>query len=841
MALAKGMARDLFSCDGVGFSKATFLRTRARTGGMIHVLQPGKTGVAMSIASLADRSSALPIPLTPLVGREREVAQVAALLRSPDVRLLTLTGPGGVGKTRLAARIGTELGDAFIDGIVFVSLAPIVDPALVPVVLAREFEVHESGDRPLLDRLRQTLRPWSGLLILDNFEQVIRAAPFVSDLLATCPDLKALVTSRTVLHVTGEHEFVVPPLEFPAGSPSVADAARSGAVALFVQRARAVRPTFTLTPENVAAVVDICRRLDGLPLAIELAAARSKVLSPGALLARLSRSLQLLTSGPQDQPSRLQTMRAAIAWSYDLLTPEEQALFHRHSVFAGGFTLEAAEYVSRAVEQSSGREAPHALLDSSVLDGVASLVDKSLLRQSDELDELDEPRFVMLETVREYGLEQLDAYGETDAVRDLHAGWCQNLVDDAWNSWVQRIEIDRTLHRLEREHDNLRAALLYLKQRDAVDGVLRLAGGLSWFWLTRGYVREGRDWLAPALARRDLAATDVRARALLGAGTLAHYLGDEAQAGPFLRQGLADARSLGDALLTSQALIYLGIDEADVGNFDRALPLFDEAVAITRESGDRIGLAQALSHRGMFGWANGEAEAAEALVHEALAVQRAAGDGWGVGHSVAFLGFIACERGDGAGAATYVEECLTNRLAMGASQYLPWCLENVALFASVTKRPVDAARLFSAAASLRERLGSPGHEPERSAYLRAAEQARAALGAAAFAAEWAAGRVLSIDDAVAAARAVMASPAGKPSIRTAAATSYGLTERELEVLRHLVAGRTDREIAEALFISPRTAQGHVGSIFGKLGVNSRTAAATAALRAGLVDDPDPLS
>jgi non-specific serine/threonine protein kinase len=573
-----------------------------------------------------------------------------------------------------------------------------------------------------------------------------------------------------------------------------------------------------LTETNASTVVALCHRLDGLPLAIELAAARVALFSPQALLRRMDQRLPLLVGGPRDQPDRLRSMRHAIAWSHDLLTPDEQVLFRRLSVFVGGFTLGAAERVT-------GDGSPL------TLDVVASLLDKSLLQQGDGHD--DEPRFAMLETIREFGLEQLDECGEADAIRDRHTGWCQDLVDSAWTSWLQRSDIDRNVHRLELEHDNLRAALHDLNQRDAVDGILRLASGLCWFWLTRGYVREGLAWLASALERCDHVATHFRTRALIGAGALAHYLGDEAQAGPFLRQGLADARTLDDALLVAHALISLGIDEADEGRFDRAIPLFDEAISITRAVGDRIGLAQALSYRGLFGWASGEAEAAEALVREALTVQRAAQDAWGVGHSLAFLGLFACERGDGAGAATYVAESLTNRLAVGAWRYLPWALENVALFAWTTGRPVAASRLFGAAANLSERIGSPGHEPERSAYMRAIERVRAALGESAFEAAWAAGQALPLEEIVAEAMLVAPAPCTAPAASSGSASPHGLSPRERDVLRLLVEGASDQEIATRLYISRRTASNHVHAIFTKLGVGSRAAAVALAVRRGL--------
>ena len=472
----------------------------------------------------------------------------------------------------------------------------------------------------------------------------------------------------------------------------------------------------------------------------------------------------------------------------------------------------------------------------SALDLVDSLVSKSLLHH---FESDDEQRFTMLEVVREYGLELLEVSGETDSIRNSHAAWCQDLVERSWQNFVQRDDIDRVLRSLEREHDNIRAALVTLEQRDATDEIMDLAGRISWLWLSSGHVREGLDRLLPLLEGDHHEPTLARTRALLGAGALAHYVGDEERAGPLTRQGLADARALGDRWLITQALLILGIDQADEGHFARALPLFDEAVAIARGAGDRVSLAQAQSHRGLFGWANGEPDAEERIA-EALTIQRAAGDTLGGSHSLAYLGLIACERGDAVRAGPFIAESLDVRLEGRAMQYLPWSLENVALFASVSKRPLEAARLFGAAANLRERIGSPGHEPERSAYLRAAQRARTVLGESAFMAAWAAGRGLAPDQAIAEARAVLTAPETMPA-DSGRRPGIDLTPRELDVLELLAKGMTDKEIGEALFISWRTAQGHVASILAKLGVGTRAAAAGVAFRDGLIPGAESAS
>src|SRR6266849_1667335 len=605
------------------------------------------------LRTLDTQPNNLPIQPTPFIGREKEVAAVTALLRREDVRLLTLTGPGGTGKTRLGLQVAAELSEVFADGVFFVNLAPISDPSLVVPTIAQTLDVREAAGQPLLDLMSAFLREKQVLLLLDNFEQVASAALEVADLLTVCPRLKVLMTSREMLHVRAEREFAVPVLRVPDPKhlPDLVTLSQYEAVALFISRARAVKPDFQVTHVNAPALAEICVRLDGLPLAIELAAARSKLLPPQALLARLGHRLEVLTSGARDAPARQQTLRNTVAWSYDLLTSEEQRLFRRLSVFVGGCTLEAVEALYATLDVGAGR----------VLEEVASLLDKSLLQQAEY--EGEESRLVMLETIREYGLEALAASGEMEATRQAHAAYYLALAEAAGPKLVGPQQAV-WLERLEREHDNLRSAMQWsLEQRErghSMEMALRLGGVMQWFWQVRGLFSEGRAFLKRALAASEGVVSAVRAKALHAAANLALIQGDYDQLEALCEESLTLFREQGDKQGIAHTLSLLGRVAFERGNITPARVLFEESLALSREVGDKENIAWSLFSLAWLASEQGEYASARLLHEESLAMHRELGNEVGIATSLLHLARdLFDSQGDPVTARSLLEEGLT--------------------------------------------------------------------------------------------------------------------------------------------------------------------------------------
>lgn len=693
------------------------------------------------------RINNLPPAGTALIGRATEMAALKELLGRQHVRLVTVTGPGGVGKSRLAVEVARELTESYPNGLFFVPLAGVSEPEQITLAISQTLGLRESSGmtagEALKDYLRGSLDPL--LLLLDNFEHLLAGGPGLARWLAMTPTLKFLVTSRAALHISNEHEFPLQPLALPdaKSSQSVATLAQCPAVALFAQRAAEVKPDFGLTEENASAVTEVCFRLDGLPLAIELAAARVKLLTPAAIRIRLANRLQLLTGGAKDLPERQQTLRRTIDWSYDLLSETERKLFRRLAVFVGGCTLEAVESVCDAKGD----------LGTNALDGMASMVDKSLMRQIEQDD--DEPRFTMLETIREYGLMKLKECGEEELMRRAHAAYCLVLAEEgaadggtaAATGWLER---------LETEHDNFSAALNWLEESKNATWGLRMGIALFRFWEMREHLSEGRDWLGRMLELEEAGQpTNARVRAFFSAGVLASEQSDYDAASKLMGKSLEIATELGDkqsmavalnacADITrrggdvsgSQALFEQSLtlwrelrDEAaearglsNLANvarvqrdYARANVLYQGCLAIFRRLGDKAGFARAMNHQGDVAREQGDPIEARRLYEQSLAAFRKLGDPWGIAGSLEDLGTLSREQGEFKTAVEALKESLEIFLGLEHKRGVARLIEAFAALAAAEGEPERALRLAGAATALRQSLGAP---------LTAAEQAR---------------------------------------------------------------------------------------------------------------------
>lgn len=793
-----------------------------------------------------------PVEVSGLIGRGKELAEVNSLLASG--RLLTLVGPGGAGKTRLALAAANAAED-FEDGIFWVELDALSDPDLVAEAAARALGVRWSTDQPPAAAMLDHLRTSEVLLVLDNCEHVVgECADLADTLLRSCPGLKVLATSREALRVAGEVAWSVPPLSLPEPDrvPNLAEATDYGAVKLFVERASSATPGFTLTDDNVADVVRICGRLDGIPLAIELAAARVRVLSPAQISARLDDRFLLLTGGGRTVVPRHRTLRATMDWSYGLLSPEERMLFRRLSAFAGGFSLEAAEAV--------GAGGP--VEENEVLGLLSCLVDKSLVVVTPGRDEA---RYRMLETVLHYAAEKLEESEEDADARASHARFFLALSEEAEPGLLGEHQVS-WLGRLDTDQGNLRAALRWYAYTEEPASSLRMAGSLWWYWFLRGRYDEGLGWLDAALAAGDEASAQQRAKALVAAGDFAFLRSEYAAATERIEEGLALYRNLDDGRGVAGAVQLLGSIAREQGRYEQAEAFHAESLELCREHGDAWGVAQSLNYLGFVAWLRGDLIRAEDLCSGALDAFRELGDGEGVAWSLMNLGFAALYGGDHTRATDLLDEALTLSRKAGYREAAAWSLNGLGVLArregrmgraagllgeslshhrdlgdrwrtaslfeelaGIASEPERAAVLLGAAGALRAALSDPVPPCERPDRERDAAVARASLGDEAFADATARGEVMALDAAYKYALDTQRHPVPK-----AADSAIGLSAREVEVLGFVAEGFTDHQVAGRLYLSPRTVGQHLRNVYRKLGVNSRTAATRAAIEHGLI-------
>ncbi len=751
----------------------------------------------------------LPAPIVHLIGRDDAIAVCCDVLT--NFRLVTLTGPGGIGKTQLALAIARQVADRFPDGVTFIELAPISDHHLVLPAVATALGLWDTAVEPSNHRLADHLREQRLLLLLDNAEHVLDAAQDVSALLSACPLLHILVTSRSPLQIRGEHTFDVPPLALPPAECAVSteELTRYAAIDLFVAQARAADVTFALNDENAATIAAICARLDGMPLAIELAAARIRVLSLTGILDRLDSQLTLLTGGPRDHPLRLQTMRAAIVWSYDMLDAGQQALFRRLAVFSGGWTLAAADAVCQPVEQ--------------VLEAMSSLIASSLVRRVVSVNGDD--RFVMLEPIRQFALEALVESGEIDAVRSRHVDVYLALAEQAaphldwWDQTTWMLLLDP-------EHDNFRAAISWLLSRQDAERGLRLVGALSWFWNIRGVYLEPRMRAQALLNLPEASARTVgRARALGALAYSLYFLGDYRQAKAFGDEALAINDETGDRAGRARILISLIVTAFDSGDDQRHLQLSNDLLYTARDLGDQENIARALTRLGLGAMRSGDSKRAIALFSESLELAERLKNRATTALALSSLGDVCYQGGDLARATAAYRSSLAIYVDIQYARPIIVGLERLAAVARARRQEPRAARLYAAAAARCEAIGITFPVSNPDAVTTDIVALRANLSDEQFKSAWDSGQSMPFADVIT--YALETEPAATPAPVLAAGK---LSPRECDVLRLIAAGQSNKQIAAELSLSVFTIERHITNLYAKIGARGRADATAWAMR-----------
>jgi non-specific serine/threonine protein kinase len=766
-------------------------------------------------------------PPTPnrLIGREETLLRLIDLLDRH--RLVTVTGPGGVGKTRLAIEAARAVANAFDDGAMYVGLAAVRDGSLVVPTIARASGLPNAASVDDANGLASLFAETSLLLVLDNLEQVSSCAVDIAAVLNACPNLKVLATSRVILNVQAEQVFPVPPLAVPSdmragGASSLLD---SPSVSLFVERALTHDPQFAVDRENAGNIAAICVRLDGLPLAIELAAARVRMLSLEALLPRLERRLPLLTGGARDAPARQQTLRNTLAWSYNLLSTTEQEIFRRLSVFVGGFTIEAAEAVSGLRLEAEKEGA----IPADVFDVISTLADHSLVHK---IGTGDDPRFGMLETIQEYGLELLESHGELDSTRQKHAEWVVGFAEPI------RLAIGgpagpAVLDQYEREHPNIRAALGYALEIGDGELGCRIVAAVWQFWLARPYEREGKQWIQRVVDLPGAITPSYRLEVLCA---LARFHVDHKQWHEAYRvstDGLALARKVGNEESEAHMLALLAYTAWGTEDLEQAERLLEQALAMSCKSKPAYRTSQLPTPIILYSSASlslqqARIDRAREFAHDALEIWRQRGDSWGIAMATEVLGAISQAEGNSAQAVETYRTCFPLFRHVGEPVGLVNCCAGIGIAAIQLGHVTSGVRLISAADTIRRELGGSLWYVHSIGQEGALADARSELGSRRFETAWQVGRELTLEEAVTEGTTLQLDRPQKSE------PPFALTSRQLEILRRMADGRTDREIADELFISYRTVTTHVENILKQMGVDSRTAASTDAVRLGLI-------